>query len=204
MLNVAHMTKTAQILWYLTVTSCLGCCSVQLTSFFFLFHPFCCPVYSSSKCSSSFIFPVLMVFHPLFLFCGLQALAVSDTQSCDTLCHCHCFQSKHQKHQAFEAELHANADRIRGVIDTGNALIQRGACAGSEDAVQVNICSLCPRYRLWCCMYFNLNPYITLLYTPWSVNKLCLLLGTAAQILSTVLSTTFTKLCQEHMCGTSD
>uniref|UniRef100_A0A8C8GEK3 Spectrin alpha, non-erythrocytic 1 n=1 Tax=Oncorhynchus tshawytscha TaxID=74940 RepID=A0A8C8GEK3_ONCTS len=46
-------------------------------------------------------------------------------------------QSKHQKHQAFEAELHANADRIRGVIDTGNALIQRGACAGSEDAVQV-------------------------------------------------------------------
>uniref|UniRef100_A0A3B3VVV5 Spectrin alpha, non-erythrocytic 1 n=1 Tax=Poecilia latipinna TaxID=48699 RepID=A0A3B3VVV5_9TELE len=46
-------------------------------------------------------------------------------------------QSKHQKHQAFEAELHANADRIKGVIDTGNALIQRGACAGSEDAVKV-------------------------------------------------------------------
>lgn len=51
---------------------------------------------------------------------------------------CH-FQSKHQKHQAFEAELHANAERIRGVIDTGNALIQRGACAGSEDAVKVTI-----------------------------------------------------------------
>lgn len=48
-------------------------------------------------------------------------------------------QSKHQKHQAFEAELHANADRICGVIDTGNALIQRGACAGSEDAVKVQI-----------------------------------------------------------------
>ncbi|MEQ2215345.1 Spectrin alpha chain, non-erythrocytic 1 [Xenoophorus captivus] len=46
-------------------------------------------------------------------------------------------QSKHQKHQAFEAELHANADRIKGVIDTGNSLIQRGACAGSEDAVKV-------------------------------------------------------------------
>uniref|UniRef100_A0A673XHZ2 Spectrin alpha, non-erythrocytic 1 n=1 Tax=Salmo trutta TaxID=8032 RepID=A0A673XHZ2_SALTR len=45
-------------------------------------------------------------------------------------------QSKHQKHQAFEAELHANADRIRGVIDTGNALIHRGACSGSEDAVK--------------------------------------------------------------------
>ena len=48
-----------------------------------------------------------------------------------------CFQSKHQKHQAFEAELHANADRIRGVIDMGNSLIDRGACAGSEDAVKV-------------------------------------------------------------------
>uniref|UniRef100_A0A8C4KFG1 Spectrin alpha chain, non-erythrocytic 1 n=1 Tax=Dromaius novaehollandiae TaxID=8790 RepID=A0A8C4KFG1_DRONO len=40
-------------------------------------------------------------------------------------------QSKHQKHQAFEAELHANADRIRGVIDMGNSLIERGACAGN-------------------------------------------------------------------------
>lgn len=47
-------------------------------------------------------------------------------------------QSKHQKHQAFEAELHANADRIRGVIDMGNSLIERGACAGSEDAVKVD------------------------------------------------------------------
>ncbi|XP_055009555.1 spectrin alpha chain, non-erythrocytic 1 isoform X1 [Boleophthalmus pectinirostris] len=50
--------------------------------------------------------------------------------------------SKHQKHQAFEAELHANADRIRGVIDTGNALIQRGACAGSEDAVKARLSAL--------------------------------------------------------------
>uniref|UniRef100_A0A8B9T7S7 Spectrin alpha chain, non-erythrocytic 1 n=1 Tax=Anas platyrhynchos TaxID=8839 RepID=A0A8B9T7S7_ANAPL len=47
------------------------------------------------------------------------------------------FLSKHQKHQAFEAELHANADRIRGVIDMGNSLIERGACAGSEDAVKL-------------------------------------------------------------------
>uniref|UniRef100_A0A8C0VTJ9 Spectrin alpha chain, non-erythrocytic 1 n=1 Tax=Cyanistes caeruleus TaxID=156563 RepID=A0A8C0VTJ9_CYACU len=51
-------------------------------------------------------------------------------------------QSKHQKHQAFEAELHANADRIRGVIDMGNSLIERGACAGSEDAVKVGTSSL--------------------------------------------------------------
>lgn len=52
-------------------------------------------------------------------------------------------QSKHQKHQAFEAELHANADRIRGVIDMGNSLIERGACAGSEDAVKVGTFSSC-------------------------------------------------------------
>ncbi|XP_075434718.1 spectrin alpha chain, non-erythrocytic 1 isoform X8 [Ascaphus truei] len=51
-------------------------------------------------------------------------------------------QSKHQKHQAFEAELHANADRIRGVIDMGNSLIERGACAGSEDAVKVRLAAL--------------------------------------------------------------
>uniref|UniRef100_A0A8C9MT93 Spectrin alpha chain, non-erythrocytic 1 n=1 Tax=Serinus canaria TaxID=9135 RepID=A0A8C9MT93_SERCA len=52
-------------------------------------------------------------------------------------------QSKHQKHQAFEAELHANADRIRGVIDMGNSLIERGACAGSEDAVKVGTFQSC-------------------------------------------------------------
>lgn len=52
-------------------------------------------------------------------------------------------QSKHQKHQAFEAELHANADRIRGVIDMGNSLIERGACAGSEDAVKVGTFESC-------------------------------------------------------------
>ncbi|XP_018608375.1 spectrin alpha chain, non-erythrocytic 1-like isoform X4 [Scleropages formosus] len=50
--------------------------------------------------------------------------------------------SKHQKHQAFEAELHANADRIRGVIDMGNSLINRGACAGSEDAVKARLNTL--------------------------------------------------------------
>ncbi|XP_055516190.1 spectrin alpha chain, non-erythrocytic 1 isoform X2 [Leucoraja erinacea] len=50
--------------------------------------------------------------------------------------------SKHQKHQAFEAELHANADRIRGVIDMGKSLIDRGACAGSEDAVQARLGTL--------------------------------------------------------------
>uniref|UniRef100_A0A8C5QUK2 Spectrin alpha chain, non-erythrocytic 1 n=1 Tax=Leptobrachium leishanense TaxID=445787 RepID=A0A8C5QUK2_9ANUR len=51
-------------------------------------------------------------------------------------------QSKHQKHQAFEAELHANADRIRGVKEMGNSLIDRGACAGSEDAVKARLVAL--------------------------------------------------------------
>ncbi|KAL4609564.1 spectrin alpha chain, non-erythrocytic 1-like isoform X10 [Arapaima gigas] len=57
-------------------------------------------------------------------------------------------QSKHQKHQAFEAELHANADRIRGVIDVGNSLISRGACAGSEDAVKARLDTLNDQWQL--------------------------------------------------------
>ncbi|XP_059870022.1 spectrin alpha chain, non-erythrocytic 1 isoform X1 [Delphinus delphis] len=55
--------------------------------------------------------------------------------------------SKHQKHQAFEAELHANADRIRGVIDMGNSLIDRGACAGSEDAVKARLAALADQWQ---------------------------------------------------------
>lgn len=46
-------------------------------------------------------------------------------------------QSKHQKHQAFEAELAANADRIQSVLAMGTNLIDKHQCAGSEDAVQV-------------------------------------------------------------------
>jgi spectrin alpha len=34
-------------------------------------------------------------------------------------------QSKHQKHQAFEAELAANSDRIQSVIAMGQNLIDR-------------------------------------------------------------------------------
>ena len=48
-------------------------------------------------------------------------------------------QSKHQKHQAFEAELAANADRIQSVLAMGQNLIDRKKCSGSEEAVQVNI-----------------------------------------------------------------
>lgn len=44
-------------------------------------------------------------------------------------------QSKHQKHQAFEAELKANAERIEQVLAMGNNLVEKGQVAGSEDAV---------------------------------------------------------------------
>lgn len=47
-------------------------------------------------------------------------------------------QSKHQKHQAFEAELAANAERIQSVLAMGGNLVQRGQCSGSEDAVQAS------------------------------------------------------------------
>ncbi|KAG8447987.1 hypothetical protein GDO86_015185 [Hymenochirus boettgeri] len=55
--------------------------------------------------------------------------------------------SKHQKHQAFEAELQANADRIRGVVDMGNSLIERGACAGSEEAVKARLVALADQWQ---------------------------------------------------------
>lgn len=48
-------------------------------------------------------------------------------------------QSKHQKHQAFEAELAANADRIQSVLGMGQNLIDKHQCAGSDEAVQVLI-----------------------------------------------------------------
>ena len=45
-------------------------------------------------------------------------------------------QSKHKKHQAFEAELAANAERIQSVLSMGQNLIERRKCSGSEEAVQ--------------------------------------------------------------------
>jgi len=50
-------------------------------------------------------------------------------------------QSKHQKHQAFEAELAANAERIQAVLAMGQNLIDKRQCAGSEEAVQVRLVS---------------------------------------------------------------
>ncbi|KAL5013103.1 hypothetical protein ScPMuIL_011654 [Solemya velum] len=56
-------------------------------------------------------------------------------------------QSKHQKHQAFEAELAANADRLQQLLATGQSLIDNRQCAGSEEAVQARLESLASQWE---------------------------------------------------------
>lgn len=56
-------------------------------------------------------------------------------------------QSKHQKHQAFEAELAANADRIQSVIGNGENLIDKRQCAGSEEAVKRRLESIAEQWE---------------------------------------------------------
>ncbi|XP_032452714.1 spectrin alpha chain isoform X2 [Nasonia vitripennis] len=56
-------------------------------------------------------------------------------------------QSKHQKHQAFEAELAANAERISSVLAMGGNLIEKHQCAGSEDAVQKRLASIADQWE---------------------------------------------------------
>lgn len=56
-------------------------------------------------------------------------------------------QSKHQKHQAFEAELAANADRIQSVLANGENLIEKRQCAGSEEAVRKRLVSIADQWE---------------------------------------------------------
>ncbi|ESO95207.1 hypothetical protein LOTGIDRAFT_202396 [Lottia gigantea] len=56
-------------------------------------------------------------------------------------------QSKHQKHQAFEAELAANSERLQSLLGTGQNLIDHKQCAGSEDAVQNRLESLATQWE---------------------------------------------------------
>ncbi|XP_055377124.1 spectrin alpha chain isoform X3 [Condylostylus longicornis] len=56
-------------------------------------------------------------------------------------------QSKHQKHQAFEAELAANADRIQSVLAMGGNLIDKKQCSGSEDAVQKRLTQIADQWE---------------------------------------------------------
>lgn len=55
--------------------------------------------------------------------------------------------SKHQKHQAFEAELASNAERVENVIDAGKRLIEKRQCAGSEPAVANRIESIVEQWK---------------------------------------------------------
>lgn len=57
-------------------------------------------------------------------------------------------QSKHQKHQAFEAELAANSDRIQSVLAMGQNLIDRRKCAGSEEAVRNRLKSISEQWEI--------------------------------------------------------
>lgn len=50
-------------------------------------------------------------------------------------------QSKHQKHQAFEAELNANNERLQHLLQSGENLIDANQCAGNDDAVKVRVTS---------------------------------------------------------------
>ncbi|KAL3092945.1 hypothetical protein niasHS_004972 [Heterodera schachtii] len=51
-------------------------------------------------------------------------------------------QQKHQKQQAFEAELSANADRIATLISAGQNLITAAKCGGGEPAVSARLRAL--------------------------------------------------------------
>ncbi|VDK26664.1 unnamed protein product, partial [Anisakis simplex] len=57
-------------------------------------------------------------------------------------------QQKHQKQQAFEAELAANADRIATLITAGQNLIDGSKCAGGEDAVSQRLKALNDQWEL--------------------------------------------------------
>merc|ERR1719361_1046380 len=51
-------------------------------------------------------------------------------------------------HQAFEAELAANADRVQSVLAMGQNLIDRRKCSGSEEAVQNRLESIADQLEL--------------------------------------------------------
>ncbi|KAI2810973.1 Spectrin alpha chain, non-erythrocytic 1 [Blomia tropicalis] len=57
-------------------------------------------------------------------------------------------QSKHQKHQAFEAELNANQERIQQVLSMGDNLIDKGKCVGSaDDAVRQRLTIITEQWK---------------------------------------------------------
>ncbi|CAI5455840.1 unnamed protein product [Caenorhabditis angaria] len=57
-------------------------------------------------------------------------------------------QQKHQKQQAFEAELYANSDRIAAIIQAGTNLIDNAKCGGGEAAVSARLKALNDQWDL--------------------------------------------------------
>ena len=57
-------------------------------------------------------------------------------------------QSKFKKHQAFEAELKANSERVDAILAMGRNLIQRGECNGSAEAVEDRMTSISEQWQL--------------------------------------------------------
>ena len=47
--------------------------------------------------------------------------------------------AKLQKHQAFEAELNANNERLQHLVQSGENLIDANQCAGNDEAVKVRL-----------------------------------------------------------------
>lgn len=55
--------------------------------------------------------------------------------------------SKNQKHQAFEAELNANEDRVKNVLEMGKNLIEKQKCGGNEDAVKQRLDAITEEWK---------------------------------------------------------
>ncbi|CDI97721.1 Spectrin alpha actinin [Echinococcus multilocularis] len=56
-------------------------------------------------------------------------------------------QAKHQKHQAFQAELAANAERLQAILGAGQRLIEKGQCKGQENAVEERLTKLADQWE---------------------------------------------------------
>lgn len=56
-------------------------------------------------------------------------------------------QAKHQKHQALEAELKANEERIKAILESGRKLIDSKKCGDTEDAVLNRLKTIDDQYK---------------------------------------------------------
>ena len=68
-----------------------------------------------------------------YIVCWLQAIGEEPVTEPANI------QSKHQKHQAFEAELNSNNERLHHLLQSGENLIEANQCAGNDEAVKVTL-----------------------------------------------------------------